>query len=66
MDASSHRKMLAYSREMTHPWIERQNMSKTAAVAAVSTECGFANSAAELARRRVDNSDGRKERFHAL
>lgn len=33
-------------------------MSKTAAIAAVSTKCGFANSAVELVRKRAENSGG--------
>ena len=33
-------------------------MSKTAAEAAVSTECGFANGASELVWKRTENSGG--------
>ena len=40
--------MLAWFRERTAPWTERLPMRKEAATAAVSTECGFPNGAAEL------------------
>ena len=39
--------MLAWFCARSYIWGERQLMSKTAAKAAVSTECGFANGAAE-------------------
>ena len=48
--------MLAWFFERVCSWTERQNMSKTAAEAAVSTECGFANGASELVRKRTENS----------
>ncbi len=37
-------------------------MSKTAAEAAVSTECGFANGASELVRKRTENSGGSRDK----
>ena len=39
--------MLAWFCARSYIWGERQLMSKTAAEAAVSTKCGFANGAAE-------------------
>ena len=39
--------MLAWFCARSYIWGERQLMSKTAAKAAVSTKCGFANGAAE-------------------
>ena len=39
--------MLAWFCARSYIWGERQLMSKTAAKAAVSAECGFANGAAE-------------------
>ena len=39
--------MLAWFWAQWHTWGERLLMSKTAAEAAVSTKCGFANGAAE-------------------
>ena len=50
--------MLAWFFERVCSWTERQNMSKTAAEAAVSTECGFANGASELVWKRTENSGG--------
>ena len=37
-------------------------MSKTAAEAAVSTECGFANGASELVWKRTENSGGSRDK----
>src|SRR5699024_10774648 len=42
------RNMLAYSTGHRRAWSERLPMRKSAAIAAVSTECGFPNGAAEL------------------
>ena len=50
--------MLAWFWVQRCTWGERPIMSKTAAKAAVSTECGFANGAAE----RTDASDSGESR----
>ena len=54
--------MLAWFRERTAPWTERLPMRKEAATAAVSTECGFPNGAAELwTRGRERSGDSRSK-----
>lgn len=49
--------MLAYFRRCIYELAERLPMSKEAAEAAISTQCGFANSAPDLSLHHADRLD---------
>ena len=57
--------MLAFFRDQAYGLAERPSMSKATAIAAVSTQCGFANGAPELFAIRQSSGDSRSQHVSA-